>query len=202
MLIQTKTDIENIANEIIELYEKFGNEDYIGEPVSQIEHMCQCAQLAWKNGANETVVLAAFFHDIGHLCEFQFPEKGLQHMDKFGIIDHEKLGAEFLRQKRFSEQLARLVENHVHAKRYLVYKYESYAQQLSEASKQTLIHQGGPMTETEAAEFEKDELFHEIIALRKWDELAKETNRPLPSLVVYKTMMIAHLSNLHNINLH
>ncbi len=36
-------EIQQRVDEILSLYEKFGNEDYIGEPVSQIEHMCQCA---------------------------------------------------------------------------------------------------------------------------------------------------------------
>ena len=58
-----------ITDEILSLYKMYGNQDYIGEPVSQIEHMCQCAQLAEKEKYDNEVVLAAFFHDIGHLCE-------------------------------------------------------------------------------------------------------------------------------------
>mgnify|MGYP003449482420 CR=1 FL=1 len=61
--------IEESVNEIFGLYQKYGDEDYIGEPVSQVEHMCQAAQLAEAEGYPEEVVLAAFFHDIGHLCE-------------------------------------------------------------------------------------------------------------------------------------
>jgi len=38
------------ARTIISLYEQFGKEDYIGENVSQIEHMCQSAQLAIDQG--------------------------------------------------------------------------------------------------------------------------------------------------------
>ena len=71
-LITAATDT---ANEIMFLYERYGHEDYIGEPVSQIEHMCQCAKLAELAGADADVILAAFLHDIGHLCEFAFPEK-------------------------------------------------------------------------------------------------------------------------------
>jgi len=64
---------EETAEFIISLYHQFGNEDYIGEPVSQLEHMCQCAELAEKEGYDEEVILAAFFHDIGHLCEHIMP---------------------------------------------------------------------------------------------------------------------------------
>ncbi len=82
--------IEQNVDEILSLYKNFGGEDYIGEPVSQIEHMCQCAQLAQKEGHDNEVILAAFFHDIGHLCEHILP---VDKMDNFGIADHEKIGA-------------------------------------------------------------------------------------------------------------
>ena len=66
-------EVEQTVDEIFELYQKYGDEDYIGEPVSQLEHMCQCAQLAEQEGYDEDVILAAFFHDIGHLCEHIMP---------------------------------------------------------------------------------------------------------------------------------
>ena len=124
--------IEECVNEIFELYQKYGDEDYIGEPVSQVEHMCQSAQLAEAEGYPEEVILAAFFHDIGHLCEHIMP---VEQMDGYGVVDHEKLGADFLRSKGFSEAIASLVKNHVQAKRYLTRQFPSYYEQLSEASK-------------------------------------------------------------------
>jgi predicted HD phosphohydrolase len=47
------------------LYEKHGDEDYIGEPVSQLEHMSQSAQLAQQAGFDEEVIMAAFFMTSG-----------------------------------------------------------------------------------------------------------------------------------------
>ncbi len=185
--------LQERINEIMLLYQNFGNEDYIGEPVSQIEHMCQCAQLAQASGADDEVVLAAFFHDIGHLCEFAFPEKKLQHMDGAGVVDHEKLGAAYLLSKGFSEKIARLVQSHVEAKRYLTYKYPEYFKQLSEASIKTLGFQGGVMSAEEAAHFESDPLHTLFVQLRRWDEQAKETAKPLPNLDLYKKMMTAQL---------
>ncbi|MGF2411589.1 HD domain-containing protein [Ferruginibacter sp.] len=190
--------ILSLVNEIMFLYESHGNEDYIGEPVSQIEHMCQCAQLAQAAGADDDVVLAAFFHDIGHLCEFAFPEKKLLHMDDCGIIDHEKLGADYLRSIGFSEKIAKLVQSHVAAKRYLTYHFPNYYNQLSDASKKTLQFQGGVMTAEEAFAFEEDGLFDLYIAIRKWDDLAKKTQQSLPDLKQYKQMMTEHLSQQNN----
>lgn len=187
--------IQENVDEIMSLYKNHGNEDYIGEHVSQIEHMCQCAELAEASGADEEIILAAFFHDIGHLCEFAFPEKKLQHMDGVGIVDHEKLGYTYLRSKGFSEKIARLVQSHVEAKRYLTFKYPEYFNQLSDASIKTLVFQGGVMKQAEATIFESDPLHNMYVQLRRWDEQAKETAKPLPSLDHYRQMMITHLQN-------
>lgn len=184
-----------VADEVLTLYERFGEQDYIGEPVSQIEHMCQCAQLAEAAGADDELILAAFFHDIGHLYEFAFPEKKLQEMDGAGIVDHEKLGGEYLLSKGFSEKIAKLVQSHVAAKRYLTFKYPEYFEQLSSASIKTLGYQGGVMTAKEAVAFEADELCERYVQLRRWDEQAKEVAKPLPSLDYYKKMMLEHLQN-------
>src|SRR6201990_2949898 len=92
-----------IVKEVFSLYEKHGDEDYIGEPVSQLEHMSQAAALAEAEGYDDEVILAAFFHDIGHLCA----EKGEgESMDGMGNVDHEKLGADYLVKHGFSERIA------------------------------------------------------------------------------------------------
>ena len=176
---------EERIQEAFKLYESFGDADYIGEPVSQMEHMCQAAQLAENEGYDESVILAAFFNDIGHL--FAQQEK-LEEMDGFGVLDHEKIGADFLRDLGFPELMAKLVESHVQAKRYLTFKYPAYYEKLSEASKQTLRFQGGVMTAAEAAEFESDPDHHLILKMREWDERAKETSVPVPDLSGYKSM--------------
>ena len=179
-----------VVHEIFSLYERYGAADYIGEPVSQIEHMCQAAQLAEAEGYDDEVVLAAFFHDLGHLCEHVFETK---QMDGYGVMDHESLGSQYLREKGFSEKIARLVESHVPAKRYLTFRYPEYYNKLSEASKITLDKQGGRMNETEAKQFESDNLYLLFIKIREWDDKAKAERIPLPSLEIYKQMAFQHL---------
>ena len=176
--------------QVFGLYEMRGGDDYIGEPVSQLEHMWQAAALAEAAGADEEVVLAAFFHDLGHLCA---PDGAAGSMAGFGTVDHEKLGADYLRARGFSERVARLVESHVLAKRYLTYKYPSYRRQLSEASRATLAFQGGVMSAAEAAAFEQDPDADLILQLRRWDEQAKETNQPVGQLDHLKELALRHL---------
>jgi phosphonate degradation associated HDIG domain protein len=170
---------QHAIDTIFQLYEKYGQEDYIGEPVSQLEHMSQAAQLALQEGYDDEVVLAAFFHDIGHIC---VQNTKAEQMGAYGIVQHEKIGADFLRSYGFPERMALLVENHVQAKRYLSFKNKEYFNQLSEASKQTLQYQGGPMTADEAMQFEQQPLFEISIKMRTWDELAKELNIPILDL--------------------
>lgn len=186
MLLQ---EAQQIVDAVFALYEKYGRADYIGEPVSQLEHMCQAAQLAEQEGCSEEVILAAFFHDIGHLCEMEDKAS----MGGYGVQDHEKWGGIYLQQHGFSETLIRLVGSHVAAKRYLTFKYPEYYAQLSDASKQTLAFQGGPMTATEAAAFEADPLFADMVRLRTWDDQAKATGQPLPDLQRYRQMALQHL---------
>ncbi len=185
-----KEEAEIIVDEIFSLYENHGNADYIGEPVSQLEHMCQAAQLAEEEGHDDEVVLAAFFHDIGHLCEFIMP---VELMEGVGVLDHESIGQEYLVKKGFSERIAKLVRSHVEAKRFLTFRYPEYFEKLSDASKLTLQHQGGRMNAEEAEAFEADPMFDIYIKMRTWDDLAKITNKALPDLNRYKQMAISHL---------
>jgi phosphonate degradation associated HDIG domain protein len=187
-----KSEALKVANEIIDLYKKYGNEDYVGEPVSQLEHMCQCAQLAEKENYDDEVILAAFFHDIGHLCEHIMK---VEHMDNYGVVDHEKIGSEYLSSKGFSKRLTKLIASHVEAKRYLTFKNPGYFGRLSEASKITLAFQGGRMNAEEAGQFERNEYFTLFLTLRAWDEQAKEEQVPLPDLEKFKCMMIKELTN-------
>ncbi|KJH76342.1 MULTISPECIES: phosphonate degradation HD-domain oxygenase [unclassified Pseudomonas] len=173
---------EQVIGEVFALYERYGASDYIGEPVSQIEHMSQAAELAMAEGFDDEVVLAAFFHDIGHICAAD----DARNMGGFGVVSHEQLGADFLRRAGFSERLARLVEYHVQAKRYLTLREPGYYERLSEASRRTLVHQGGVMSIEEAEAFERDPLCAVSLRMRQWDELAKEMDVPVIDLGVLK----------------
>jgi len=181
-----------ITDEIMGYYERFGGQDYAGEKITQLEHMVQAAQLAEKQGYDEEVVLAAFLHDIGHICE---EGRGENEMGEFGIRDHEEIGAEFLEKNGFSRKITRLVGSHVEAKRYLTFKNPEYYERLSEASKRTLEYQGGRMEQAEADAFEHYPLFKLIIQMRKWDEEAKLEHQPLPNLEYYREMIQRHLES-------
>ena len=186
--------INEITDQIFKYYEDYGNKNYIGEPVTQIEHMIQAAMFAAADKKSNEIILAALFHDIGHLIEFD-KETKTEQMGDLGVKNHEKIGADFLRKLNVPSPIPELVEGHVLAKRYLTYKYPDYQDKLSDASKCTLKHQGGPMTKTEAENFEKDSLFDVYLKMRAYDDKAKFTDIEIKPLTYYKIMFISLMSN-------
>ena len=161
--------VVNILEKIFETLKASNDRGYIGEEVSQLEHALQCAHFAAKMKDDPEVILAALFHDIGHLMA----PKDAPQMDQLGVLDHETIGAAILKEAGFTDKICQLVSNHVNGKRYLCFKNPSYYERLSEASKGTLRFQGGPMEEVEAFQFEKSVYFDDHLIIRKSDELAK-----------------------------
>lgn len=180
-------------DQIFELYLKNGHQDYIGEQVSQIEHALQCAYQAENEKYSNEVILGALFHDIGHLLD-NMPLMILNEVN-YGVTNHEKIGANYLRSFGINEKICFLVENHVQAKRYLVFKQPEYYEKLSESSKMTLKFQGGPMSNQEAKVFESSDTFEVILKMRTWDDKAKNermnlTNESKSLFKKYRNMLI------------
>lgn len=184
------SDTNKAIEVVLAVFRERGHEEYHGEPVSQLEHAAQTAELARSSHPDDSeFILAAFLHDFGHLCDSPAGD-----MDGYGAWNHETLGAQVLRDLGFSEKIASLVANHVQAKRYLVSTDPAYYAALSEASKITLEKQGGLLAPEEQKIFEGDPLFELHIALRRLDEQAKETGKPAPDLNWLENLMRAHLS--------
>ncbi len=175
---------------IIQLFNKKGDDMYIGEPVTKYQHMVQSAMIAQDLGYADELVIAALLHDIGHVCVEMTLEND---MNGFGIKDHDLLGAALLRENGFSELVISAVENHVAAKRYLCTKFQNYYDQLSHASIETLKLQGGLMSDQEVSDFENRPYFEENVQIRKIDELAKDEHMQIVAVEYYESMLLNHL---------
>lgn len=182
-----------VVEEIFQLYKNYGRQEY-GERVSMFMHMMQAALHAEAEGHNDELIIAAFLHDIGHF--FEQEEK----MGIYGTMAHDDLGGAFLLEKGFPERMAKLVASHVAAKRYLTATDDSYFDTLSEASKETLSYQGGPMTTEEISHFESDEYYRDYIHIRLWDDKGKDPDQPIKEEDVLRIKgkiyhyLLAHLS--------
>ena len=193
--MEDKQEPVNIANvdDIISLYEKYGDILYSGEIISQKEHAITTALEAKRLGADNSVFVACLLHDIGHLYGLTDPQ--YKSMENCGIEGHETIGKNLLKSIGFNDKVCSLVYNHVDAKRYLVSTDKDYYDQLSDASKITLKYQGKEMSEDEVKAFREDPLFEESILLRKCEEYTKIKVTGLPEFKEFKELINAEIVN-------
>ncbi len=157
------------------IFDRRGNEEYLGEPVSMGEHMLQGATIAEQNDQPEEIIVGALLHDIGHFTS----EFGTFAMSDTEDRFHEEAGAEVL-EHFFPSVITDCVRYHVPAKRYLCATRPEYYSRLSEASVHSLGLQGGPMSVEEVAEFEKNPNLRQIISVRYLDDAGKHPDMQTP----------------------
>lgn len=169
------------------LFEAHGDSNYIGEPVSIIEHSLQAAYFTQKKSNDDIeLVIANLLHDVGHALGLEVKQE--MEMNGCGVKDHEHVGADFLAKLGFPARVCKLARSHVQAKRFLCFSRPDYYSNLSEASKTTLSFQGGPMNEAEAVAFQNDPDFANILIMRECDEAGKVPGSQItvPDLASYK----------------
>jgi gamma-butyrobetaine dioxygenase len=177
---------------IAELFASAGAADYLGEPVTVATHLLQTGALAQAAGAAPAVVAAALLHDVGHLRGADALADGVEVSGRELMAgtdnNHGERGAQWLAQW-FPVCVTEPVRLHVAAKRYLCAAEPAYFGQLSEASVYTLSVQGGPMTDAEAREFEREPHAADAIAVRRWDDLAKDPSADVPAFDHYRPLL-------------
>ena len=110
---------------------------------------------------------------------------------------HEEIGAAWLA-RWFGEDVTEPVRLHVAAKRYLCAVVPNYFSKLSAASVHTLSVQGGPMNAEEAAEFETLPHAGAAVAVRRWDEAAKDSSATGPDFEHFRPLL-ASLIRRHSL---
>ena len=165
------TGIEAIA----ELFAGPGPRDYLGEAVTIGEHMRQAGALAAAAGVPAPLVAAALLHDVGHLRSDTDERHGTG-------------GAQWLSQW-FGPAVTEPVRLHVAAKRYLCAAEPGYFGLLSPESVRTLALQGGPMTPDQAAAFEALPYARDAVAVRRWDDEAKDPAVTPPEFAHFEALL-------------
>jgi phosphonate degradation associated HDIG domain protein len=179
---------------IAELFASEGAADYLGEPVTVAAHLLQAGALAQAAGAPPALVAAALLHDVGHLRGARADGIELSGRELMAGTDndHGDRGAVWLAQW-FPESVTEPVRLHVAAKRYLCATEPGYFGQLSEASVYTLSLQGGPMADAEARDFEREPYAADAIAVRRWDDQAKDPSADVPDVDHYSSLLASLL---------
>jgi predicted HD phosphohydrolase len=173
--------IDMTADQIFDLMARRGMGRYGLSAVNQKEHALQSADIAVKRNLGDALVIAALFHDLGHLLvgdDVNLAERGVDDA-------HEEASANIL-EKLYGRCVAEPVRLHVAAKRYLCAVNPAYHDKLSEDSRQSLALQGGPMSGTEIAAFDKLEHHAAALVLRIIDDEAKVAGLDTPGLDFYR----------------
>jgi gamma-butyrobetaine dioxygenase len=177
---------------LAELFDSEGAGDYLGEPVTVAQHLLQAAALAEAAAAPPALIAAALLHDVGHLRGTDALADGAELSGRDLMAgndnDHGDRGAAWLA-RWFPPALTEPVRLHVAAKRYLCAAEPGYFAKLSQASVYTLSVQGGPMTEAQARAFEAVPFAADAIAVRRWDDLAKDPDAAVPGFPHYRLLL-------------
>ncbi|WUD71369.1 TauD/TfdA family dioxygenase [Streptomyces sp. NBC_00510] len=172
---------------LAELFAGAVSAEYLGEPVTMAQHMLQAGARAEAAGAPPHLVAAALLHDIGHVEGEVVTGRDLMtgHDNR-----HSHTGADLLG-RWFGPEVTEPVRLHVAAKRYLCAVEPGYHDRLSEASKYTLEVQGGVMTPRQAAEFAGLPGAADAVAVRRWDEEAKDPDALTPPFAHFLPLLAA-----------
>jgi [1-hydroxy-2-(trimethylamino)ethyl]phosphonate dioxygenase len=176
--------MSDIFTRIEALFAERGEEQYGKERVTQRQHALQCAALAARAGAPDSLIAASLLHDLGHLLQDLGTDVRFR-----GVDDrHEQRAATWL-EEAFADDVVGPVRLHVAAKRFLCATDPGYYELLSPASRTSLALQGGPFTPAQAAAFERAPYARDAALLRRWDDEAKDPTAQPPALQTYRALL-------------
>ena len=181
---QTNLTPDNIVAFLGNIFIRHGAISYLGEQITTSEHMLQGALLAEEANAPDALIAGVLLHDIGHYIHEYSHAAFVQGIDDY----HDKVGAALLA-PFFPTMVTACVDCHVAAKRYLSATESDYFDRLSPASVHTLRLQGGPMSESEIAEFANNSELESLLQIRIWDEMAKIPGKRTRSFAYYAPLL-------------
>ena len=181
---QTNLTPDNIVAFLGNIFIRHGVISYLGEQVTTSEHMLQGALLAEEANAPDALIAGILLHDIGHYVHEFSHAAFVQGIDDY----HDKVDADLLA-PFFPTMVTACVGCHVAAKRYLCATESDYFDRLSPASVHTLRLQGGPMSESEIAEFANNSELESLLQIRIWDEMAKIPGKRTRSFAYYAPLL-------------
>lgn len=167
---------------------------YGGEPVTELAHSLQCAELAREAGADEDLQLACLLHDVGRFAVD--PREILDKKDQTlgagaGARGHHEVGADLVA-PWVPARVAWLVRMHAEAKRYLCATEPGYYDALTPGSRFTMTLQGGTMTTDEAARRAQHPWMADAVRLRRWDDLAKVPGKTTEPIEAWASLLRHH----------
>ena len=164
---------------------------YGGEPVTELAHSLQCAELARDAGADDELQLACLLHDVGRFAvdpRLIFDKKDRAVGASPDAKGHHEVGADLIA-PYVPERVAWLVRMHADAKRYLCAIEPAYWDTLTPGSRYTLTLQGGVMTPETVSSLTRHPWLADAVRLRRWDDLAKVPDQPTRRLEAWAPLL-------------
>jgi predicted HD phosphohydrolase len=177
------SDAATTVTEIIAACNSMHGLPYDGEPVDQLQHALQCAQLARTEHDDAEFVIACLLHDIARA-------PAVAGVPYDGTSEHHGEACARWLESRVGKRVAWLAEQHVPAKRYLVATDPEYRAQLSEVSERTLQAQGGAMSSEEIESFRRNPDWEQAVSLRRIDDRGKVPEIEVPGLEAYRDTLL------------
>jgi predicted HD phosphohydrolase len=180
-----------MTDRLLEAFAGSAARRYGGEPVTELAHSLQCAELARDAGADDELQLACLLHDVGRFAVD--PRLILDKKDRATGANpdakgHHDMGADLIA-PYVPDRVAWLVRMHAEAKRYLCAVEPRYWDTLTPGSRYTLTLQGGVMTPAAVAGLTRHPWLADAVRLRRWDDLAKVPDRPTRPLEAWAPLL-------------
>jgi gamma-butyrobetaine dioxygenase len=180
-----------MTDRLLEAFAGSAARRYGGEPVTELAHSLQCAELARDAGADDELQLACLLHDVGRFAVD--PRLILDKKDRATGANpdakgHHDMGADLIA-PYVPDRVAWLVRMHADAKRYLCAVEPRYWDTLTPGSRYTLTLQGGVMTPAAVAGLTRHPWLADAVRLRRWDDLAKVPDRPTRPLEAWAPLL-------------
>ena len=176
-----RTDVS--TDHLFRLLSERGGGRYGLSDVTQLDHALQAADLARRRRMGDELIVAALFHDVGHLVVDEDTNLAAAGIDDF----HERTSSALL-EPIYGPSVAEPVRLHVAAKRYLCGATPAYFKKLSQDSRLSLELQGGPMSPDEIEAFNALPYRASALALRLIDDEAKVPSLSTPGLESYRDL--------------
>jgi len=145
-----------------------------GEAVDLWQHQLQTAEGLERLGVDEELIVAGLLHDLGD--------------GRVAEAEHAPWAASLVR-PLFGERVAWVIGAHAEAKRFLCTTDPAYWDTLSPMSKQTLIAQGGLMTDEEVTQFKANPLARDAVLLRQCDDSGKNPDYQVQDVERFRAML-------------
>src|SRR5258705_6238790 len=171
-----------MTDRLLEAFAGSAARRYGGEPVTELAHSLQCAELACDAGADDELQLACLLHDVGRFAVD--PRLILDKKDRTTGANQDARGhhdvVADLIASYVPDRVAWLVRMHADAKRYLCAVEPRYWDTLTPGSRYTLTLQGGVMTPAAVAGLTRHPWLADAGRLPPWGDLAKVPGPPTP----------------------